>query len=191
MRPPESFIAQPVRSLQTMLRVIASVDERIPIVIPDGIYGATTVSAVIAFQQYYNLPPTGMVDEITWNTIVDVYEESAIETNSAESIEIIMDPGQIYSLGDSGPYIFLLQSILIQLSIDHDDIPTPEHTGILDQLTSQSLSAFQKIAGLPQTGELNKKTWKFLANHFTLNAHHHTVRNRNTEYNEPLIINKQ
>ena len=46
MRPPESFIEQPVRSLQTMLRVIAEDDDRFPTVVPDGIYGPTTMQAV-------------------------------------------------------------------------------------------------------------------------------------------------
>ena len=39
MRPAESFIEQPVRSLQTMLRVLAEDDQRLPTVVPDGIYG--------------------------------------------------------------------------------------------------------------------------------------------------------
>ena len=41
MRPPESFIEQPVRSLQTMLRVIAEDDPTFPTVVPDGIYEDT------------------------------------------------------------------------------------------------------------------------------------------------------
>ena len=48
MRPAESFVAQPVRSLQTMLRVIAEADRTLPTVIPDGIYGQETITAVYA-----------------------------------------------------------------------------------------------------------------------------------------------
>ena len=51
MRPNESFIAQPVRSLQTMLRVIAEQDGDLPSAVPDGIYGNDTVAAVTAFQR--------------------------------------------------------------------------------------------------------------------------------------------
>ena len=50
MRPAESFIEQPVRSLQTMLRVIAEDDNRLPTVIPDGIYGPTTMNSVTPLQ---------------------------------------------------------------------------------------------------------------------------------------------
>ena len=48
MRPNESFVGQPVRSLQTMLRVIAEQDGALPSVVPDGIYGNDTVAAVTA-----------------------------------------------------------------------------------------------------------------------------------------------
>ena len=56
MRPAESFIAQPVRSLQTMLRVIAQEDNRQPSVIPDGIYGNQTTAAIAAFQRNRGIP---------------------------------------------------------------------------------------------------------------------------------------
>ena len=46
MRKPESFIGQPIRSLQTMLRVIAADENRSISVIPDGIYGQDTLSEV-------------------------------------------------------------------------------------------------------------------------------------------------
>ena len=48
MRPPESFVGQPIRSLQTMLRVIAENDPSHPTLVPDGIYGPETVDAVAA-----------------------------------------------------------------------------------------------------------------------------------------------
>ena len=48
MRPDESFVGQPVRSLQTMLRTLAEADDRYNSVIPDGVYGPQTVAAVSA-----------------------------------------------------------------------------------------------------------------------------------------------
>ena len=66
MRPVESFVGQPIRSLQTMLRVIAQHDPAHPDIIPDGIYGPETVAAVSAFQQLHALPVTGITDQNTW-----------------------------------------------------------------------------------------------------------------------------
>ena len=179
MKPAESFIAQPVRSLQTMLRVIAEDNPELPTIIPDGIYGQETIYAVSAFQQYYGLPITGVTNQATWDEIVKVYESALIRANPAEPIQIIMDPGQVFLLGENNPYIFLVQSLLIQLSIDAPTINRPEHTGVLDEKTAQSLSDFQKISGLPITGELDKITWKHLVKQFTLNSHH----NMNINYN--------
>ena len=70
MRPGESFVGQPIRSLQTMLRVIAERDDRQPTIIPDGIYGPDTMTAVSAFQRNHGMPITGVADQDTWESIV-------------------------------------------------------------------------------------------------------------------------
>ena len=170
MRPGESFIEQPIRSLQTMLRVIAEDDIRIPTVVPDGIYGPTTMNSVTAFQRMNNIPITGITDQNTWDKIVEVYEDALIRIGPAESIEIILEPGEVFQIGDSNAYIYLLQSILVQLSKDNPSISPPDHNGVLDNPTSEALAAFQLLAGLPPTGELDKITWKYLAKQFTLSA---------------------
>jgi hypothetical protein len=73
-------------------------------------------------------------------------------------------------LGTSNAYIYLLQSILTQLSNDSPTITPPDHSGVLDDPTSEALAAFQLLAGLPPTGELDKITWKYLVKQFTLSA---------------------
>ena len=176
MRPGESFVEQPIRSLQTMLRVIAEDDPRLPTVVPDGIYGPTTMNAVTAFQRQYGLPITGITDQPTWDQIVAVYEPALIRLDKAEPIEIIMDPGEVFRLGESNAYIYLLQSILTQLSNDNPTITPPDHNGVLDNATSEALAAFQFLAGLPPTGELDKITWKYLAKQFALSASRQTSR---------------
>ncbi len=155
MRPPESFIEQPVRSLQTMLRVLAEDDRRLPTVVPDGIYGPNTMNAVAAFQRRAGIPVTGIADQFTWEQIVAAYEPALISVNKAESIEIVMDPGQVFKLGDSSPYLYLLQSMLTQLSLDHPGIPMPTHIGTIDESTAAALAGFQALANLPVTGELD------------------------------------
>ena len=175
MRPAESFISQPIRSLQTMLRVIAENDPTLPTVVPDGIYGQETITAVNAFQRKYNLPATGITDEGTWDAIIEIYEDALISIGKAVPIEIIMDPGKVYRQGDSSPYLYLLQSMLLYLSLSQPTIPEPPHNGTLDSTTAEALAGFQLLAGLPPTGELDKKTWKYLVNQFTLLA------NRNSD----------
>ena len=78
MRPGESFVGQPVRSLQTMLRVVAQTEDAQPSLIPDGIYGPQTTAAVSAFQRNRGLPATGVTDQATWDAIVAAYEPALI-----------------------------------------------------------------------------------------------------------------
>ena len=170
MRPEESFVEQPIRSLQTMLRVIAEDDRTLPTVVPDGIYGQDTMTSISAFQRRYGIPVTGVTDQQTWDAIVRIYEDALIRVNKAQPIEIILDPGQVFRMGDSSPYLYLLQSMLLYLSQSHPDISEPSHNGVLDTPTSQALAGFQVLAGLEPTGEMDKKTWKYLVQQFTLNA---------------------
>lgn len=180
MKPSESFVGQPIRDLQTMLRVLAEDDARLPTVVPDGIYGPQTMNAVSAIQRQNGIPVTGVADQKTWDRIVTLYEPALIRIEKAEPIEIILDPGEVLRYGDSSPYIYLMQSMLIQLSKDHPSIYPPDHTGIMDESTVDAISAFQKLSGLPITGEVDKISWKHLSRQFTLNAHHNTVLKRNS-----------
>jgi len=45
----------------------------VPYNLVDGVFGPITESAVITFEQEFGLTPDGIVDEETWNRIVDVY----------------------------------------------------------------------------------------------------------------------
>ncbi len=166
MRPPESFVGQPVRSLQTMLRVIAENDELQPSVIPDGIYGPQTATAVSTFQRRNGLPITGTVDQNTWDQIVAVYEPALVQVGPVVPLEIILEPQQIIRRGESNPNLYLIQAILIVLSQAYGSITAPSVTGILDIPTANALSEFQTLALLPVTGELDRQTWRHLALHY-------------------------
>lgn len=171
MRPLDSFVGQPIRSLQTMLRVIAKDDKRIPLVVPDGIYGPTTMNAVAAFQRLNQIPPTGVTDQNTWEAINNVYDNARIRIEKAAPIEVLLEPGQVITAGEQNPYIYILQGMLSFLSETNTMIPPPSATGILDEETAASIIAFQQIAALDQTGDLDRITWLYLVEHFTLNAH--------------------
>ena len=168
MRPPDSFVGQPVRSLQTMLRVIAQEDEDQPSLIPDGIYGPQTMTAVAAFQRNHGLPPTGVTNQDTWESVTAVYEPALIRIGPAQPLELILDPGEVLERGSQSPDLFIIQGMLTVLSRVYGSITPPELSGELDEATSLSVASFQELSGLPQTGELDKITWKHLALHYPL-----------------------
>ena len=176
MRPPESFVEQPVRSLQTMLRVLAEDDQSLPTVIPDGIYGPSTMTAVSAFQRKYELPITGITDQLTWDLIVSAYEPAVIRIGKAQPIKVLLDAGQVLRAGESNPYIYLAQAMLLQLSENHTTIVPPDVNGMIDTSTAEALTQFQKLAGLRQTGEIDRITWKHLVLQFTLDSHRRNSR---------------
>ena len=166
MRPPESFIAQPIRSLQTMLRVISEGDSRYPTVIPDGIYGRETMNAVSNFQRRKGLKITGVADQTTWEAIVAEYEDAIVLVDAAYPLEIILNPSQVIQKGESHPNVYLIQSILTVLSQAYPGISEPSMSGTMDLPTSNALASFQEFSLLPATGELDKITWKHLALQF-------------------------
>ncbi|MGN1016368.1 MAG: peptidoglycan-binding protein [Faecousia sp.] len=170
MRPTESFVGQPIRALQTMLRVIAEDDPSHPTLVPDGIYGPETMAAVSHFQRRHGLGVTGVTDLPTWEAIVAHYHPALIRVTSAQPLDIILDPGQIIRKGESNPHMYLVQAMLTVLSEVYHSIPRPTHSGLLDDATSDSIAMLQGLSTLPMTGELDKITWKHLALHYPLAA---------------------
>ena len=170
MKPAESFANQPIRSLQTMLRTIASIEPNQVNVIPDGVYGSQTAAAVRSFQRRQGLNPTGVVDQTTHERIVQEYERAYIEAERAQPVQINLDPGQVLRRGERNNHIYLAQSMLTVLNLLNPAIPAPPHTGVLDAKTAESVAAFQSAAGLAPTGEIDKRTWKDLALFYALAA---------------------
>lgn len=170
MKPAESFVDQPVRALQTMLRTIAAIEPRQLNVMPDGIYGSQTAAAVRSFQRRQGLPVTGIVDQTTHEQIVRQYERAYLEAQKAQPVQITLDPGQVLRRGERSSHLYLIQSMLTVLHLLAPQIPVPGHTGVLDPSTAEAVAAFQTYAGLPPTGEVDKRTWKDLALYYALAA---------------------
>ncbi len=177
MRPNDSFVGQPIRSLQTMLRVLSEADATYPSVIPDGIYGRNTQNAVSYFQRRHSLPVTGVADAATWERIVREYGPARVAVNPAQPLQIILNPGEVLKKGSRGYDILILQAILFTLADVYASMIAPDMTGILDDQTSESVSSFQFLSDLPQTGEVDKITWKHLALQYPLAVNHRESKN--------------
>lgn len=170
MRPEESFIGQPVRSLQTMLRVIANDGGRQTSVIPDGFYGPDTVSEVALFQRMSGLSVTGIADQDTWEAIVAAYEPALVRIGQPQALQVVFEPGEVIVAGQFHPNVYIAQAILTVLSRNLPGITPPGFSGIVDIPTSESLASFQTLSLLPATGALDRITWKHLALQYPLSA---------------------
>ena len=170
MKPKETFLGQPIRSLQTMLQVIAAAAGQECSLIPDGIYGPETMEAVAAFQRTHGLPVTGITDRKTWDAISAAYDPALTEVDAAPSLPVVWNPGQSVCLGESHPNVGLAQCMLETLSQRYPGIPQPSRSGTLDESTADYLSAFQQLHGLSQTSRLDRKTWQALTRQYPLAA---------------------
>ena len=74
-----------VRHLQYMLSMLSKYIPQIPPLTVDGTFGAGTRAAVVAAQEYFGLPVTGIVNAATWNEIYDQY--SGIENTTLRNLE--------------------------------------------------------------------------------------------------------
>lgn len=166
MRPDESFVGQSVRSLQTMLRTLAENGSAVPSVVPDGIYGRQTMSAVSAFQRENGIPVTGVVNQQTWDQIVEAYRPARINVGRAASIPISIERKQVFGMGDRNANIALMQAMLKAFADTYPNIPSPPQSGELDEKTAHCLEEFQRICALPCSGKLDKMTWHMLAAQF-------------------------
>ena len=133
MRPLSSFVGQPIRSLQTMLRVIAEDDPTHLRIVPDGIYGPETTAAVSTFQRKHGLPVTGVTDQATWEAVVGVY--TLVRIDAAQPVDVILNPGQVIRRGESNPHLYLAQAMLTVLADIYKSVAEPTHSGILDEPT--------------------------------------------------------
>lgn len=61
--------------MQQFLNYISALIPNIPSVYPDGIFGPETAMTVKEFQRQNGLEPDGIIDEETWNKIVEVYRQ--------------------------------------------------------------------------------------------------------------------
>ncbi len=64
-----------VRLLQEYLNYISNYITEIPSVNPTGYFGTRTQEAVVAFQNYYGIPATGVVGPVAWGGITDLYSD--------------------------------------------------------------------------------------------------------------------
>lgn len=151
-----------------MLRILAEDDRTLPTLIPDGIYGSQTRNAVSAFQRKFGIPVTGVTDQTTWERIVAEQTTALIRLGPAEPLQLILNPNQVLRRGEHHPYLYIVQSMLVALGQIYGSITPPGISGVLDEATADALSSFQYLSALPQTGELDKITWKHLALQYPL-----------------------
>lgn len=69
-----------VYMMQQFLNYISVIMPDLQYIIPNGIFGPETTAAIKAFETQFGLEPNGIIDEETWNKIVEVYRQLRFST---------------------------------------------------------------------------------------------------------------
>ena len=157
-----TFLGRPVRSLQTMLRMISKMIPEIPPVIPDGVYGQSTMRAVTELQRTVRLPATGVVDQATWDETVRMYHDTCEYLLPPQPLEIGLRPGQCIALGEENLHMLLVEAMFQSLGRVYDNVPPVEVNGKNDESCARAIRWLQMISNLPVTGALDRRTWRYL-----------------------------
>ncbi|MCI8387347.1 MAG: spore cortex-lytic protein [Clostridiales bacterium] len=156
-----------VRVIQYYLAVLGENLNEIPIIAVDGIFGPATEEAVEAFQMVYGLPVTGIVDEVTWNDMQNVYL-GIIKQDSQyyNGIPVAPYPGYVLSLGMRGDDVRVLQEYLNTLSNVFPEIPAVGTDGVFGPETRSAVIAAQQLFGLNPTGNVYALTWQTITDNY-------------------------
>jgi peptidoglycan hydrolase-like protein with peptidoglycan-binding domain len=135
----------------------------------DGIFGARTEAAVRKFQEVFDLNVDGIIGPATWNALVRLY---IAVTRLGE----LRSQGQRFyanswahepiAPGDRGIKVEHLQYMLSVLSEYIPEIPALTVDGVYGTATRNAVLAAQRRFGIPQTGEVDFRTWDEIYDQF-------------------------
>ncbi|MGQ3545560.1 peptidoglycan-binding protein [Bacillus cereus] len=119
----------------------------IPEIRVSGMFDSSTVNAVKVFQRQFQIPENGVVDEVTWNKLNDIY---VYVTNLPGIYPILQN-------GSQGDTVRKLQNLL-----KHYGFYEGQLDGFFGLGTEKSVKEFQKIKSFTVTGVVRKELWMVL-----------------------------
>lgn len=135
-----------VSKLQYMLSVLSQFIPEIPEPTIDGVYGIGTRDAVLAFQRYAGLTPSGLVGAATWNDIYNRFEGIQQTVLSNETLFPEGNSGAVETISD-------IQRSLQTVAPVFAPMVTPRISGMLDRNTTRAIAKLQTQLGLRATGQ--------------------------------------
>ena len=132
----------------------------------DGVYDAQTADAVRKFQEIFDLPPDGIVNEATWNKMSYIYVSvkrlAELDSEGLRFEEIQRNFPNVLREGDYGVAVQSFQYYLAVVGAYYESVLPLQISGNFDAQTAASVRSFQQTYGLPQTGIADRRTWNDL-----------------------------
>lgn len=164
----QEMMGNPVRSLQYMLRQLALEYDFLPLLVADGIFGERTLEAVMLFQRELYPPVTGVVDRGTWNAIRSLWLQATQKNAPARALRAYPPAGMGEEPGVEQEVMVLPQTMFHLLARHLNGIQTGEANGVHDGVSVENVKWLQRVAGLKETGILDRQTWNMLSRLYEL-----------------------
>ena len=150
-----------VAFVQYLLRYIAYFYESVnPPEKVDGIFGEKTRLAVESWQQEFQLPVTGDLDEFDWNGLVSTFSSLAAGGSEAITEAANTDyPETVTGIGSIGGSVMQLQQGLNQLAAFYCEPAYLAEDGIFGNETRTAVEAFQQSESMRVTGIVERESW--------------------------------
>ena len=136
----------------------------------DGIFGSRTEASVRRFQEIFDLSPDGIVGKATWYALVRLYTAvtrlSELRSQGQQFYSINWEYPDPIQEGDTGDKVRHLQYMLSVLSAYIKNIPPVAVDGIFGPATRDAVVAAQRWFGLPETGQVDDRTWDEIYDQF-------------------------
>lgn len=150
-----------VEYIHYFLDAIAFLNNNIPRLKTNSIYGDNTVTMVKAFQKEYKLPVTGVFTYTDWNVLKNAYDKTL--SSYPKEYQTFIDelyPDYFLARGMSGDDVRRLQMFLLRICKYDHSIPGVMVNGIFDELTEKSIKKLQNDFGLEINGIVGPLLWK-------------------------------
>lgn len=154
---------EPVRNLQYFLRTISYYYNTVPAVIPDGIFSEQTRESVMGFQKTFKIAVTGIVDFVTWNKIIAVFNEVYEYEEACSRPMAFLATDFSITLGDSPMCIYIIQSMLHFISTYFENFVEFNISGVHDEKSVELVKQLQKLFNIEQNGVIDKKTFDMIS----------------------------
>lgn len=148
-----------IMELQQLLYEMAHYNRRIPLIVPDGVFGPETEEALRVFQREYGLPQSGSADPDTWNKLVEI---NRIYYTPSFVLDIF-DRDRIIVPGEAGPLVQIIQVMLNAAARKYANLLSIPLSGVYDEPTERAVAGFKRITRHSGSNEgFDREMWNKL-----------------------------
>ena len=144
-----------IREIQKFLFVISDkVNNKVPRVSIDGIYGEETKNAVLIFQNLYDIDGDGTVDKITFDKMYVLYRDALEEAIGRDYI--ITDNGFPISVGTQSTDVIYIHLLINELSKTYRDIEKVDvRSSYFSDISKKAVNDLEEIFRIDKKGEVD------------------------------------